>query len=129
MSKEPEVSGQITNFVSGSLLGWVVLLIGLRSRVATLPIGRAFKCDWTGVRPPNEMLHFVVLCSVLALGLSVTILAVAHLVSRGLRLAVNEGDNSGKSLAPFAQYTYEGVFFVSKLALYYLLLRQLRGIC
>jgi hypothetical protein len=127
-------------FVSGSVLGWSILLAALWPRAAQLDTGATlrFNLDFQDFYVGNlispEPIAFYVICVLVALGLSVAILAVSHLIAHGLLLvdSAERGERSTR-LARFADATfisafrvtwYVGIYFVTLLPIFPAVLLQ-----
>lgn len=108
-------------FVSGSVLGWSILLAALWPRAAQLETGATlrFTVDFQDIHVGNlispEPIAFYFVNALVALGLSVAILAVCHLIAHGLLLvsAEERGDRS-TTLARFADATFISAFRVTR---------------
>jgi hypothetical protein len=114
-------------FVSGSVLGWAILLATLWRRAAQLDTGATlrFNFDFQDISVGNlispEPIAFYLLNILVTLGVSVAILSVSYLVAHGLLLA--SGTAPGLRSAPLARFsraTFINVFRVTRYAGTYL---------
>ncbi|SRR6266487_7097000 len=129
MSRATGIAKDRVAFVSGSVLAWGILLAALRPWASHLYTGASlrFKFDfqdvYTGPMISPEPLAFLILNVLVALGVSIVILAACHLVAHGLLMAsATEPNDRSKLLTDFADVTFLGAFRVTWYAGVYLLL-------
>src|SRR5437899_12539753 len=82
-----------TTFVSGSLLGWGLILLGLHSYVSSYAAATNVDIDLEAAMVPLSALNFYVLAILLGLGLAITILSVLFLISTGQGLFQDVGQS------------------------------------
>jgi len=117
-------------FVSGSVLGWSILLAALWPHAAqidtgaTLRFNLAFSDFYVGNYISPEPIAFYALSVLVALGLSVAIMAICHLIAHGLLLVSATGpEDHATPLARFADATFVGAFRVTwYVAIYFIML-------
>ena len=117
-TSQNELSKAQTTFVSGSLLGWGLILLGLHSHVSSYAAATNVDIDLQAAMPSVSALNFYVLAALLGLGLSITILSVLCLIATGQGLVQDVGQSPDRYRA-IAQYLYSGIFFTSKVAVGY----------
>ncbi len=106
MSRATGIAKDRVAFVSGSVLAWGILLAALRPWASHLYTGASlrFKFDfqdvYTGPMISPEPLAFLILNVLVALGVSIVILAACHLVAHGLLMASATEPNDLLLLVP-----------------------------
>src|SRR5437879_2586007 len=96
-------------FVSGSILGWGLLLAALRPRAshictgATLRFYFDFQDVYVGPRISFEPVIFYLLNVVVAFGVSVVILALCHLIAHGVLLASGVSSTRSTLIVSFTE--------------------------
>ena len=117
-------------FVSGSVLGWGILLATLRPWASHLYTGATLRFNldvgdmYAGQKINPEPIGFLMLNALVALGVCIVILAIGHLIAHGLFLAsgTTPGDRS-RLLGDFADATFLGAFRATLyVGIYFLLL-------
>jgi hypothetical protein len=113
--------------MSGSILGWGLLLATLWPRASQLYTGATlrfyfnFQDIYVGARISPEPVAFYILNVVVAFGVSIVILAIFHLIAHGLLLASDHPERS-KFLPLIVNASFVGVFRLTWYVCVYLLI-------
>lgn len=129
-SDKKEVGKERIGLISGSILGWGLVLLAVRPRSTQFVTGASLRFNfqisdiYDGPLINPKPIMFLILNVIVALGVAIVTLAVFHLVAHGLQIAPAPRLTPGRRrlLVSVADFTYHGVILATQFAAIYLLL-------